>query len=366
MIEYENLGQLNRPFFEEFRRVFADVLESGWYILGRQVVQFEEEFSRYLDASGMHAGVGVASGLDALELSLKCCGFPAGSEVIVAANSYIASIISILNAGLVPVLVDPDPDTYNLSAEGVESARTSNTAAILPVHMYGKPCPMQEIMHIAQEHGLIVVEDCAQAHGAEINGQKVGTFGQYGAFSFYPTKNLGALGDGGAVIVADHDVEIKLRGLRNYGSVEKYRNEYIGVNSRLDEVQAAFLRVKLNHLNAINDHKRRLAAIYNENLKGSIILPKRIDGVDEVYHIYPIRHLKRDALRQYLLENNIRTEIHYPVPPHKQKAFAGLFPDARLPVSEEIHATILSLPISYIHSEEDIYRVVEVVNNYEG
>lgn len=363
MIEYENLAQMNRPFFEEFKRTFGDVLEKGWYILGQQVAAFEKEFCRYLCVSTSHFGVGVASGLDALTLSFKCVDYPAGGEVIVAANSYVASIFSILNADLKPVLVDPDPETYNLSVKGVEAALTPRTVAILPVHMYGKPCPMPELMQLASQHGLLVVEDCAQAHGASIHGQKVGTFGSFGAFSFYPTKNLGALGDGGVVVVGDEGSAEKLRALRNYGSREKYYNDYIGMNSRLDEVQAAFLRIKLGHLEQINSHKRHLAAIYTENLRG-VILPKKIEGTEEVYHIYPIRHFRRDALRHYLLEKGVKTEVHYPVPPHRQKALVPLFGAASLPISEEIHATILSLPISFIHTERDVLRVVELINEF--
>jgi dTDP-4-amino-4,6-dideoxygalactose transaminase len=363
-IEYENLRKLNQSFSEEFRRAFDGVMNSGWYILGRQVSAFEEEFCDYLDYKNKFFSVGVASGLDALTLSLKSCDFSAGGEVIVAANSYIASILAIMNAGLVPVLVDPDPDTYNLSPKGVRDSISPKTVAVLPVHMYGKPCPMTEIMRIAAEHRLIVVEDCAQAHGASIDGRKVGTFGHFGAFSFYPTKNLGALGDGGAIVVKDESIYMKIRALRNYGSSEKYKNDYMGTNSRLDELHAAFLRIKLRRLDEINRHKQRLATIYDANLNGDVVLPVRREGMNDVFHIYPVRHPKRDELKKYLLANDIHTEIHYPIPPHKQKAFASTFAGLSFPVTEEIHDTILSLPISFIHTEDDVRRVVEVINSF--
>ena len=364
MIEYENLKKLNQPFFEELQSAFDSVLNSGWYILGRQVSAFEEEFCDYLDPENKNFAIGVASGVDALTLALKSCDFSAGDEVIVAANSYIASILAIINAGLVPVLVDPDPYTYNLSHKGVSASISQKTVAILPVHMYGKPCPMIEIMQIANDHRLIVVEDCAQAHGATVDGRKVGTFGHFGAFSFYPTKNLGAMGDGGAIVVRDEALYAKIRALRNYGSTEKYKNDYLGVNSRLDEMQAAFLRVKLRHLNEINSHKRRLAKIYDEHLKGDVVLPVRLEAIDDVFHIYPVRHQKRDKWKKYLLDNGIGSEVHYPIPPHKQKALASMFTGLSFPVTEDIHDTILSLPISFIHTESDVRRAVEVINNF--
>jgi dTDP-4-amino-4,6-dideoxygalactose transaminase len=363
MIEYEELRRLNEPFFAAYQQAFKDVLDSGWYILGQQVSKFEEEFGHYLDYSG-RCTIGVASGLDALSLSLNCSNLPSGGEVIVAANSYIASILSIINEGLVPVLVDPDLETYNLSVEGINSALTSRTVAIMPVHMYGKPCPMPEIMELASKHGLIVIEDCAQAHGASINKRKVGTFGHYAAFSFYPTKNLGALGDGGAVVSHNEFNAIKLRALRNYGSHVKYQNDYIGINSRLDEIQAAFLRVKLKHLDRINEHKRNLAALYHDNLPNNLTLPIKSTGIVDVNHIYPIRHHDRDALRRYLLDNGIKTEIHYPIPPHQQKAIAHIFRKASFPVTEKIHSTILSLPISYIHTREDVEKVIDVISKF--
>ena len=234
MIPYENLARLNQPYMADFLDAFDAFLESGWYILGGQVKAFEAEFGTYLRPGEPLNVVGVASGLDAITLSLMASELPAGGEVIVAANSYIASILSIIHAGLVPVLVEPDPHTYNLGLPGIQSAFSTKTVAILPVHMYGKPCPMPEIVGFAKTHGLIVVEDCAQAHGATVDGRQVGTWGDFGAFSFYPTKNLGALGDAGAVAVKDDQLAESLRALRNYGSHRKYHNYYVGLNSRLD------------------------------------------------------------------------------------------------------------------------------------
>jgi len=362
MIEYENLKQLNAPFVSELKKVFSNVLSSGWYILGEQVSAFEFEFKQWLKASPESEMVGVASGLDALTLSFKCANLPSDGEVIVAANSYIASILSILNAGLKPVLVDPDPATYNLSVAGIKQVATSKTVAVLPVHMYGKPCPMPEIMQLAKENNWIVVEDCAQAHGAKIGGQKVGTFGDFGAFSFYPTKNLGALGDAGAVLVNQPKWISKMRALRNYGSHKKYENQYLGLNSRLDELQAAFLRIKLPSLDRINQHKQMLAHEYLTKLSSPLILPKIQEGVEEVFHIFAIRTQKRDELKQYLLENRINTEIHYPIPPYRQKALAHLFQSRNFPISDEIHQTILSLPISFVHSKESSSNVISAIN----
>lgn len=364
MIEYENLRKLNQPFVDRYKQAFSDVLETGWYILGNQVGGFELEFGAYLSPDEPVNVVGVASGLDALTLSLMACNLPKGGEVIVAANSYIASILSILHAGLVPVLVDPDPETYNIGLEGIQSVFSSRTVAILPVHMYGKPCPMPEIMRFAQAHGLIVVEDCAQAHGAIVGGQQIGTWGDFGAFSFYPTKNLGALGDAGAVVVKDLQRAERLRALRNYGSHRKYHNNFVGLNSRLDEVQAGFLRVKLKALDSINSHKRKLASIYRANLPPELILASEFEEGEEVFHIFPVRYSARDNLKHYLLECGVNTEIHYPVPPYKQAALQDFFKNASFPISDEIHKTILSLPISPINSESDVLTVCERIYKF--
>lgn len=361
MIEYENLRMVNEPYFEEFRRSFSETLESGWYILGKRVDKFEREFAGYCGTSNC---IGVASGLDALTLSLKAFDFPVKSEVIVPSNTYIATILAILHCGLTPVLVEPDIRTYNIDPERIEERITSRTVAILVVHLYGKPCNMDPICALAGRHGLKLVEDCAQAHGAEYRGKRVGSFGAFGAFSFYPTKNLGALGDAGAVTTDDPELAVRIRKLRNYGSGVKYYNELVGFNSRLDEIQAAFLSIKLAGLNAINDHKRRLAKIYQEGLNDSFVKPALVEECFDVYHIYNVRHQGRDQLREYLLANGIRTEIHYPLPPYRQQAMQGVLAAGEYPLADEIHATTLSLPISSCHGEQDIARVVEVMNSF--
>lgn len=361
MIEYENLREVNRPFVEEYRRQFDAVLERGWFILGEQVKEFEKAFADYCGSA--HC-VGVANGLDALTLALRCFNFKPGSEVMVPSNTYIATILSILQCGLKPVLVEPDLGTYTMDPAKAEEAITQNTVAIIIVHLYGKCANMNAFTKLASKHGLRLIEDCAQAHGASIDGQRAGTFGDFGAFSFYPTKNLGALGDGGCLTLSNEELRKQVSYMRNYGSDRKYYNEVIGVNSRLDELQAAFLSVKLKALDSITAHKRLLAAIYHRELKKDFVRPVIENGYFDVFHIYNVRHPKRDALRDHLLRHEIKTEVHYPVAPHRQKAMQELFDGQSFPISEEIHATTLSLPISTCHSVEDITRVVEVMNEF--
>ena len=360
MIEYENLYLLNQPFMERYQESFSDSLNKGWFILGDKVSTFETEFAAYC---GSRYGAGLASGLDALVLALKYFDFPEGSEVIVPSNTYIATILAIYNNGLVPVLVEPDIQTYNIDPSKIEEKITSRTKAIMVVHLYGKACDMHPILDLAIKYQLKVVEDCAQSHGATYKAKMTGTFGEFGAFSFYPTKNLGALGDGGALLSNDFEAISKIKALRNYGCHEKYHNNYIGMNSRLDEIQAGFLSIKLTHLNAINAHKKKLAALYHKGLKSDFILPVVDKNFDDVYHIYAIRHPKRDDLRAYLLKNNVRTEIHYPVPPHHQNALKTRLKGA-FPISELIHETTLSLPISYYHTSQQVERVIEIMNAF--
>ena len=361
MIEYENLGKLNKPYIEEYERVFRETLEKGWFILGDQVSEFEKEFARYCDAQYC---TGVASGLDALILSLRAFEFEKGSEVLVPSNTYIATILAIVHNGLVPVLVEPDLRTYNIDPSKLEASVTSKTKAVIVVHLYGKSCDMDPIVAFCKKHGLKLIEDCAQAHGAKYKGKKVGGFGDAGAFSFYPTKNLGALGDAGAIVTNDKTLHETVKKLRHYGQNKKYYNESVGFNSRLDEMQAAFLRIKLRKLDAINEHKRKLAKIYLNGLNSVFTVPDVEDSCYDVYHIFNIRHSQRDALRNYLLKNDIITEIHYPLPPHKQTAMKGILEGSSYPISEQIHATTLSLPISTFHSAEDISTVIDVLNKY--
>jgi dTDP-4-amino-4,6-dideoxygalactose transaminase len=360
MIEYENLGKSNASFAAEYRQAFDKVLASGWFVLGQEVSAFEREFASYC---GTTECVGVANGLDALFIALKAFGFPPGAEVIVPSNTYIATILAIVNAGLKPVLVEPDIATYNIDPRKIEERLTSKTVALLVVHLYGKLCDMESIGSICKSRGLKLIEDCAQAHGAAYRGRRAGSFGDFGAFSFYPTKNLGCLGDGGALTTGDPDLADRARTLRNYGSKVKYRNEVPGVNSRLDELQAALLRVKLRRLGEINEHKRSLAAAYREGLGEAYILPAVQDGYYDVYHIMNVRHPDRDSLKQFLLERGVKTDIHYPIPPNRQEAMKGIL-DEDCPISEEIHATTLSLPISFFHTKEDVRCVCEALLSF--
>jgi dTDP-4-amino-4,6-dideoxygalactose transaminase len=361
MIEYEDLGRVNNPYFADFGKVFDEVLRSGWYILGNRVKTFEKDFAKYCGTSFC---CGVANGLDALLLALKACSLENGDEVIVPSNTYIATILAILHAGLQPILAEPDISTYNIDPVRIEEKITGRTRAILVVHLYGKLCAMDRIMPLARKKNLIVIEDCAQAHGAAFRNQKAGSFGDVGAFSFYPTKNLGALADAGSVTTSDETLYQSIYTMRNYGSRIKYYNEKIGYNSRLDEIQAAFLSVKLPYLDQLNKHKKKLAGLYLDGLKNDFIKPLVQDDYSDVYHIFNIRHEKRDILREFLLKNEIKTEIHYPVAPNKQPAMQGILNKEPTPVAEEIHRTTLSLPISFCHTPSDIERVIEVMNRF--
>lgn len=361
MIPYEDLGRLNQPFFEAYHESFKKILESGWYILGKQVSEFENEFKDYV---GSQFCVGLASGLDALVIGLKVLDLPNDAEVIVPSNTYIATVLAVINAGFKPVLVEPDLATYNIDANLIEERITSNTKAIMITHLYGKICEMDKIEAICKKHQLYLIEDCAQAHGAKFKGQQAGTFGEFGAFSFYPTKNLGALGDAGALTMKEEAHYNKVKSLRNYGSAIKYHNDDIGFNSRLDEVQAGFLSIKLKHLDKITNHKQNLAKLYINGLKEDYIKPEQHPDYEDVFHIFNIRHPKRDQLKQYLLDNGIGTEIHYPIPPHQQKGYRDIFKGEQYQIAEEIHQTTLSLPVSFAHTVSDIERVIEVMNRF--
>lgn len=361
MIEYENLNNLNKSLFDEYKIAFNEVLESGWYVLGTKVKEFEKQFSEYCSTNYC---VGVANGLDALNLSLRAFNFEKGSEVLVPSNTYIATILSIVDNGLQPILIEPNINTYNIDPTLLEQAITPKTKAIMVVHLYGKVCDMDPILAIAKKHNLKVIEDCAQSHGAKYKGKLSGSFGDYAAHSFYPTKNLGALGDAGAVTTNSEELANKIKVLRNYGSEVKYYNEVVGVNSRLDELQAALLLVKLKYMERITSHKRELASLYLNGLKSDFIKPQVHSDYFDVYHIFNIRHPKRDALKDYLLKHDIKTEIHYPVAPNKQKAMKGILDQQSTPIAEEIHQTTLSLPISYFHTTDSVKKVVEVMNAF--
>lgn len=368
-IDYENLSGLNAPFRKEYEAVFSAMLEKGWFVLGEQVSAFEEEFSHFLGGGKF---LGLASGLDALEIPLQIMEYPAGSEVIVPSNTYIATVNAVLAAGLKPVFAEPDLATYTLDPVRIEEKITEKTKAIIVVHLYGKPCQMDPVMALCRKYNLQLIEDCAQSHGAAYRGQMTGTFG-FGAFSFYPTKNLGALGDAGGILVNDDEAYEKIRAWRNYGSRVKYHNLFVGTNSRLDEVQAAFLRIKLRSLKAINQHKNHIAGLYLQGLdRNKFILPDKKEGTEEVFHIFPVRHQQRDRLREYLLQEGIKTEIHYPVAPIDQPSVQEVFRrngwklmDQDFELARQIHATELSLPVSTIHSEEDIRYVIDVMNRFE-
>lgn len=360
IIEYESLARSNAVFMAELEAAATRVIRSGWYVLGQEVSNFETEFAHYVGAK--HC-IGVGNGLDALILSIEALDLPKGSDILVASNTYIATILAIVRAGHKPVLVEPELATFNMDPVQLAPALTPNTRAVCVTHMFGKACRMDAIGAFAHAHGLKVVEDCAQSHGARLGTQMTGTFGDAGCFSFYPTKNLGAIGDAGAIVTNDDALADRLRHARNYGSKQKYVNRYVGVNSRLDELQAALLRVKLLHLDAMTAHKRMLADLYFESLPEWVVKPVRRPDEYDVFHIFGIRHPQRDALRQHLLENGVKTEIHYPIPPHRQDAMKGILAGS-YPIAEELHATELSLPISVGHRAQDAKRVSAILDQF--
>ncbi len=360
MIEYESLMRSNGAYMVELEAAATRVIRSGWYVLGQEVSAFEAEFANYVGAK--HC-IGVANGLDALILSIEALDLPEGSDILVASNTYIATILAIVRAGHKPVLVEPELNTFNMDPARLPKAVTANTRAICVTHLFGKTCRMDSIGAFALEHGLRVIEDCAQSHGARLGAQMTGTFGDAGCFSFYPTKNLGAIGDAGAIVTNDDALADRLRHTRNYGSKQKYVNRYVGVNSRLDELQAALLRVKLYHLDAMTAHKRALAEIYFASLPEWVAKPVRRTDEYDVFHIYGIRHPQRDELRQHLLKHGVKTEIHYPIPPHRQEAMRGILAGS-YPIAEELHATELSLPISAGHTAGDVDRVAALVRGF--
>jgi dTDP-4-amino-4,6-dideoxygalactose transaminase len=361
MIPYENLQRLNKSFETDLKQAFESVLDKGYYILGPQLEKFENEFAAFHNVKYC---IGVSNGLDALILALRALRLPEGAEVIVPSNTYIATVLAVVACGYKPVLVEPDIATYNIDPAKIEAALTPATAAIIAVHLYGKVCEMDPICELTQRHGLYLLEDCAQAHGATYNGKLAGTFGDFAAFSFYPTKNLGALGDAGGILCNNEGWRNELLQMRNYGSGRKYYNDIIGYNNRLDEVQAAFLSVKLKRLREMNEHRNQLAALYHQQLNDNFIKPLRTDNQYDVFHIYNIRHPRRNELQQYLSERGIGTVIHYPVPPHRQQALAGYFGNLEFPIADEIHETTLSLPCSFCHEINEIEQVIEALNAF--
>ena len=351
--------ELNNEIVNAFQRVF----EKSWYILGNENVCFENNFASYC---GVKNCVGVGNGLDALYLSLKALGIGEGDEVIVPSNTYIATALAVTLNGAIPVFVEPDIRTYNINANRIESAITYKTKAIMPVHLYGQACDMDPILDIAKKYNLFIVEDCAQAHGATYKGKKIGTFGDAAGFSFYPGKNLGALGDAGATVTNDEELAKKVRALGNYGSDYKYHHIYKGNNSRLDELQAAFLAAKLPHLNRMNEERRKIAQKYIYGIKNEeVILPYIPEDANPVWHIFGIRCKRRDELEKFLNDAGIGTNKHYPIPMHLQECYKDLgFKEGDFPIAEEISATELSIPMYYGMTDEEVQYVIDKINEF--
>ncbi|EMN1412086.1 DegT/DnrJ/EryC1/StrS family aminotransferase [Enterobacter roggenkampii] len=367
MVDFLNLKKINNRQKNELLSAIEKVIDSGWYIMGEELKAFEEEFSEYCQTN---YALGVANGLDALTLVLRAWKemgkLKSGDEVIVQGNTYIASVLAITENDLIPVLVEPDEHTFNLSAKDIRAAISDKTRAILPVHLYGQISPMKEIMEIARENNLLVLEDCAQAHGAQIDGKRAGSWGDAAGFSFYPGKNLGALGDAGAITTNDSELYNILKALRNYGSEQKYLNIYQGVNSRLDEIQAAILRVKLKTLD--NDVKIRqgIAQRYLSEIKNPLVELPYIENMENhVWHLFVLKTNQREELQRWLNKHNIQSLIHYPIPPHKQNAYNDM-KELSLPLTESLHAKVLSIPMDPTMSDEDINSVINALNGFVG
>lgn len=361
MIKFLDLKKINNRYREEIASRIKDILDKGWYLQGEENENFTKNFANFC---GTKFALGVANGLDALNLIIKAYGFGNGDEIIVPANTYIATILAISENGCIPILVEPDIKTYNINPDSIEEKITSKTKAIMVVHLYGQAVQMEKIWKIAKKYNLKIIEDSAQAHGAIYQENRTGNLGDASGFSFYPGKNLGCIGDGGAVTTNDEELFNKIKAIANYGSDRKYHHIYKGVNSRLDEIQAAVLDVKLNHLDSDNNKRREISKYYRENIKNSkIILPETYDEKSHVWHIFAVRTHNRDAFQKYLTEKGIQTIIHYPTPPHKQGAYKE-WNNLSFPITEEIHNTILSLPISPVMTDSEIEKVVEVVNEF--
>jgi len=366
MIPFLDLYKVNKRFESEFQSRFNSFLDSGYYILGKNVSAFEKEFASYCGTSYC---IGVGNGLDALRLILE--GYKIlkklkkGDEVLVASNTYIATILAIKQAGLIPVLVEAEAAKFNFNIDNLKASISENTKAIMPVHLYGQLSPMEELNAFAKQNNLLVIEDAAQAHGAINKSEKLaGNLGDAAGFSFYPTKNLGALGDAGAITTNDEELATVIKKLRNYGSSSKYVNEYIGFNSRLDDVQATFLRVKLPFLDDDNKRRREIAIQYLLGINNEKIKLPYFDGSENhVFHQFVIQVSERNSLIEYLTKNEIGSLIHYPIPPHKQEALSN-YSELQLPVTEKIHREVVSIPMSPVLSDEDVSEVISVLNSY--
>ena len=362
-VPFVSFRPMEKELDTELRDAFERVYTRSWYIEGEEDAAFEKKFAQFCDVDNC---VGVGNGLDALMLSLKALGIGSGDEIIVPSNTYIATALAVTYVGATPVFVEPDIRTFNIDSTRIEQAITDKTKAIMPVHLYGQPCDMDPIMAIAKKYNLYVVEDCAQAHGATYKGKKIGSFGNAAGFSFYPGKNLGALGDAGAAVTNSKELADKIRALGNYGSDYKYHHIYQGNNSRLDELQAAFLAAKLPILDKMNEERRRIAKRYMMGISNSeIVLPYVIDDAVPVWHIFGIRCDRRDELEKHLNDNGIGTNKHYPIPMHLQKCYADLgYKQGDFPIAEEISATELSLPMYYGMTDEEIEYVIDNINAF--
>ncbi|NND61636.1 MAG: DegT/DnrJ/EryC1/StrS family aminotransferase [Flavobacteriaceae bacterium] len=365
-VPFLDLKKINARFENELNDSFREVMDSGYYILGNQLTQFENRFAEYC---GTKYCIGVGNGLDALRLILegyKLLGkLKEGNQVLVASNTFIATILAIKQAGLTPVLVEAEEKTYNFDLDDLQDKISEETKAIMPVHLYGRLSPMKEIMSIASEHNLLVIEDAAQAHGAvDVSGNKAGNLGHAAAFSFYPTKNLGALGDGGAVTTNDLELSAVIKKLRNYGNSSKYVNDIIGFNSRLDELQAAFLRLKLRSLDADNQSRRAVAAQYILGIENDKIKLPHFDGSENhVFHLFVVQVEDREAFVEYLNRNGVGHLIHYPIAPHQQQAL-NEYRDQSFPMAEKIHQQVISLPMSPVMTDEEVDTVISILNRY--
>lgn len=363
-VPFLSFDGLHNPIKDDLKKAFSDVLDSNWFIVGSQLDAFEKEYAEWNEVN--HC-IGVSNGLDAIILSLHALGIGPGDEVIVPSNTYIATAIAVTKVGAIPVFVEPRYETANINPDLIEPVLTSNTKAIIPVHLYGQTCEMQAIMDIAERHGLYVVEDNAQAHGAKYNGKKTGSWGHINATSFYPGKNLGALGDGGAVTTNDAELADKVRVLRNYGSRVKYENEVIGYNNRLDELQAAFLRVKLKKLDEWTEERNQIADYYINRLKDveGIGLFDLAQGATSAYHLFVIKTANREKLQKYLTEQEIGTMIHYPIPPHLQECYSSLgYTQGSYPIAEKLSNAIISLPLFIGLTNEQHDHVIRALLSY--
>ena len=360
-IPFLSLKATNQIYEEQIIKAVTEVIASGWYILGKRLDQFEENFANYC---GTKHCIGVANGLDALTIILKASEFPANAEIIVPANSYIATMLAVSNANLTPIPVEPFLETYLIDYQAIEKAITPRTKAILVTHLYGKCCEMDEINAIAKKYNLKVFEDAAQAHGATYRGKKSGNLSDGAAFSFYPSKNLGAMGDAGAITTNDDALAERMRALRNYGSSEKYIFDYQGFNSRMSEIQAAILNVKLAYLDTENLYRQNIAKRYLDEMKNDkVILPACKLVENDVWHLFVVRVTERDNFRKYLSENGIGTDIHYPIAPHKQLAYQD-WQNLQLSITEKIHETVVSLPLNTTLTHQEVSYIISIVNNY--